>query len=67
MQETQVIRTTEKSIGDTIYIVESMLSKSAKETAYIKLKRLITTNMKSPLMLTNSRDLYLNNHSTSSK
>lgn len=33
--------TTEKVIGDTIYIVESAVSAEAKETAYDKVKKLI--------------------------
>lgn len=32
---------TEKVIGDTLYIIESAVSNTAKETAYDKLKRLI--------------------------
>ncbi len=30
-----------KQIGDTIYIIESVVSTTAKETAYDKVKRLI--------------------------
>lgn len=33
--------TTQKQIGDTLYIVESVVSENAKETTYNKLKRLI--------------------------
>ena len=32
---------TEKVIGDTLYIIESAVSSTAKETAYDKLKRMI--------------------------
>ena len=32
---------TEKAIGDTLYIIESAVSITAKETAYDKLKRMI--------------------------
>lgn len=32
---------TEKVIGDTLYIIESAVSDTAKETAYDKLKRMI--------------------------
>ena len=39
--EEKTIYTTEKQIGDTIYIVESAFSSTAKETAYEKVKRLI--------------------------
>ena len=40
MEETKsaVIR---KQIGDTVYIVENVISENAKETAYDKVKRLI--------------------------
>ena len=37
-------RITETSIGGTVYIVESLVSESARETAYTKLKRLIMNN-----------------------
>lgn len=39
-------RITETSIGGTVYIVESMVSDTAKETAYAKVKRLILGNAK---------------------
>ena len=39
-------RTFETAIGGTIYVVESCVSESAKESAYNKLKRLITANAK---------------------
>lgn len=39
-------RITETSIGGTMYIVESMVSDTAKETAYTKVKRLIMSNTK---------------------
>lgn len=35
------VNVTKKTIGDTLYIVESVVSETAKETAYDKLKRLI--------------------------
>jgi len=35
------ISITEKVIGDTLYIIESVISNAAKETAYDKLKRMI--------------------------
>ena len=34
-----------KTIGDTLYIVESVVSETAKETAYEKLKRLILSDV----------------------
>lgn len=37
----EIINVTEKQIGDTLYIIESSISESAKETPYDKLKRLI--------------------------
>ncbi len=43
----KTISITEKIIGDTLYIVESAVSSSAKETAYDKLKRMILNDTKS--------------------
>ena len=37
----KTIYVTEKVIGDTLYIIESAVSSTAKETAYDKLKRMI--------------------------
>lgn len=37
----KTICVTEKVIGDTLYIIESAVSSTAKETAYDKLKRMI--------------------------
>lgn len=37
----KTISVTEKAIGDTLYIIESAVSSTAKETAYEKLKRMI--------------------------
>jgi len=37
----KTVGVTEKVIGDTLYVIESVVSSSAKETAYEKLKRLI--------------------------
>lgn len=39
--EEKTISVTEKVIGDTLYIIESAVSSTAKETAYDKLKRMI--------------------------
>ena len=39
--EEKPVSVTEKVIGDTLYIIESVVSDTAKETAYDKLKRLI--------------------------
>ncbi len=42
----KTISVTEKQIGDTLYIVESAVSSTAKETAYDKLKRMILNGTK---------------------
>lgn len=39
--DTELSSVTEKRIGDTLYIIESAVSLSAKETAYDKVKRLV--------------------------
>lgn len=39
--EEKTVSVTEKVIGDTLYIIESAVSITAKETAYDKLKRMI--------------------------
>ena len=39
--EEQTVAVTTKQIGDTLYIIESAVSSSARETAYDKVKRLI--------------------------
>ena len=39
------VSVTEKVIGDTLYIIESAVSDTAKETAYDKLKRMILNEM----------------------
>ena len=43
----KTISITEKVIGDTLYIIESAVSSTAKETAYDKLKRMILNDTKS--------------------
>lgn len=45
--ETKTISITEKMIGGTLYIVESVVTESATETAYDKVKRLILNNLQS--------------------
>lgn len=55
-----------KTIGGTVYVVESMESDTAKETAYDKVKRLIMTGAKSRKNISDSLDLLSQNHSTSS-
>ena len=53
----QQSRITETSIGGTVYIVESLVSESARETAYTKLKRLIMNNSKDLIKLSESTQL----------
>jgi len=45
--EEKTINISEKVIGDTLYIIESAISSTAKETAYDKLKRMILNDTKS--------------------
>ena len=45
--EEKTIKINEKVIGDTLYIIESAISSTAKETAYDKLKRMILNDTKS--------------------
>jgi len=40
------VNITEKTIGDTIYIVESVYSGKGRETAYDKVKKLILNELK---------------------
>ena len=51
-------RTFETDIGGTVYVVESCVSESAKESAYTKLKRLITANAKPYGYLKNPEDKF---------
>ncbi|MGI6702315.1 MAG: transposon-encoded TnpW family protein [Christensenellales bacterium] len=44
------VSVTEKVIGDTLYIIESVVSDTAKETAYDKLKRMILNEVESQKM-----------------
>lgn len=53
MEKEQPIRITETSIGGTVYVVESKESDRAKENAYTKIKRLITTNAKGLIKVPN--------------
>ena len=45
--ENKPVSVTEKVIGDTLYIIESVVSDTAKETAYDKLKRMILNEVDS--------------------
>jgi hypothetical protein len=60
-------RTTETAIGGTVYVVESRVCYTAKESAYSKLKRLITVNAKSLSKLSGSSDKPTEINSTSSR
>lgn len=42
----KTVSVTKKQIGDTLYIIESAVSSTAKETAYDKLKRMILNDTK---------------------
>ena len=67
MDEKLNSRITRKTIGGTVYVVESMVSDTARETVYDKLKRLVLTGAKSRENVSDSSNLYPQNHSTSSK
>lgn len=60
-------RTFETDIGGTVYVVESCVSESAKESAYAKLKRLITINAKHLEKLSDSSNKHTEINSTTSK
>lgn len=45
--ENKTVSVTKKVIGDTLYIIESAVSDTAKETAYEKLKRMILGEVES--------------------
>ena len=57
MDKKQNIRTTEKVIGGTVFIVEAVVSEDAKETVEAKVKRLILTNLKPPSLVAESYQL----------
>jgi hypothetical protein len=56
---------THTSIGGTMYIVESMVSDNARETAYSKVKRLILSNVGTPLKVSESSQILAKYNSTS--
>ena len=60
-------RTFETDIGGTVYVVESCVSESAKESAHTKLKRLITTNAKHLEKISDSSNISAKINSTTSK
>lgn len=60
-------RITETSIGGTVYIVESLVSDNAKDTAYTKVKRLIISNSKDLIKLSETTQLLSQKDYTSAK
>lgn len=58
-------RITETAIGGTVYIVESLVSESTKEAAYAKIKRLILSNSKDLIKLSDTTQLLSEIDSTS--
>lgn len=55
----------ETNIGGTVYIVESMVSYNATETTYTKMQRLILSNLKEELKLSDTLQLSSKTNSTS--
>ena len=47
-------RITRKTIGGTVYVVESLVSDTAKETVYDKVMRLVTADASSRIKLSDS-------------
>lgn len=60
-------RSTETAIGGTVYVVESCVCETAKESAYAKLKRLITNNAKHLEMISENSNKDTEINSTTSK
>jgi hypothetical protein len=60
-------RITRKTIGGTVYVVESLVSDTAKETVYDKIMRLITSDASCRIKLSDSSGLCPKIDSTSSK
>ena len=60
-------RISETAIGGTVYVIESCVSESAKESAYTKLKRLITANAKHLEKISDSSNKDTEIDSTTSK
>lgn len=67
MDKEKSFRTSQTEIGGTVYVVESRQCDAAKETAYLKLKRLITRNAKHLEKLSNNSNQYQDINSTSSR
>ena len=64
-QTQQNTHITHTAIGGTMYIVESKVSDTAKETAYSKVKRLILSNVGTPLKVSESSQ-YLEKYNSTS-
>ena len=60
-------RITHKTLGGTVYVVESMVSDTAKESVYTKIMRLVTVDASSRIKLSESSEIYPQINSTSSK
>ena len=66
MDKEKSFRKSQTEIGGTVYVVESRECDAAKETAYLKLKRLITSNAKHLEKPSGDSTLYQDINSTSS-
>lgn len=60
-------RITRKTIGGTVYVVESLVSDTAKETVYDKIMRLVTSDASCRIKLSDNSGLCPKIDSTSSK
>lgn len=67
MDKEKSFRKSQTEIGGTIYVVESRECDAAKETAYLKLKRLITNNAIHLEKLSDNSTLHQDINSTSSR
>lgn len=67
MEEKPNNRITHKTIGGTVYVVESIVSDTAKESIYTKIMRLVTVDASSRIKLSESSEIYPQINSTSSK
>ena len=66
MDEKPNNRITRKTIGGTVYVVESLVSETAKETVYDKIMRLVTSDASCRIKLSDSSGLCPKIDSTSS-
>lgn len=67
MDKEDKCRTSQIEIGGTVYVVESRECDTAKETAYLKLKRLITRNAKVMIRLSETSNTHREINSTTSR